>query len=69
MSETNKGIIPSLLETQSLLALLMTVALLGVVAIATWKAQNIDDILKVIQVISTPVGIIIGFYFGSQINK
>ena len=67
MSENKeKGIIPSLLETQSLIALIMIGAFIGGIFFALYKAISVPDILSILQLIAAPASLIVGFFFGKK---
>ena len=64
--EKKDGIIPSLLETQSLIAIIMIAAFVGGTLYALTRATSVQDILSVMQLIAAPTALIVGFFFGKK---
>ena len=66
MSEKKEGVVPSLLETQSIIAIVMIAAFVGGVFYGLTKATTIQDILSIMQLIAAPAALIVGFFFGKK---
>ena len=53
-------------DVQGILAIIVTVGLLGVIVFAMTKAGTLQDALSVVNVLAPLAALVLGFYFGKR---
>lgn len=71
MSEEKIGLTEKLglHDMQAIIALIVITAYMGGVLYALFKSNTVQDIQSILGMLAVPASLIVGFYFGSQVNK